>query len=38
VRMGTRIDAWDIGLPEELKENGHIAFPQIIAPPGTALQ
>jgi len=33
VRVGTRIDGWDIGLPEELEENGHIEFPQIIAPP-----
>lgn len=38
VRVGTRIDGWDIGLPEELEENGHIEFPQIIALPGTVLQ
>ncbi len=38
VRLGTKIQAWDIGLPEELGENGHIKFPQIIAPSGTVLQ
>ncbi len=37
VRMGTRVQAWDIGLPEELPENGRIEFPQIIAPSGALL-
>lgn len=34
VRMGTRIESWNVGLPKELEKNGHIEFPQIIMPPG----
>ena len=37
VRLGTRIEGWDVGLPKELGMNGHIEFPQIIMPPGIKL-
>ncbi len=37
VRLGTRVDGWDLGLPDGLEENGRIEFPRLIAPPGVTL-
>jgi len=33
VRLGTVMESWDLGLPAELEENGHIEFPRLITSP-----
>ena len=37
VRMGTKIESWEVGLPRDLQTNGHIEFPQLIVPYGKVL-
>ncbi len=37
VRLGTKIESWDVGLPRDLQTNGHIEFPRLIIPSGRVL-
>lgn len=37
VRLGTKIESWDVGLPRDLQTNGHIEFPRLVVPCGRVL-